>query len=234
MTNRDNPKKGINMENNFYDSHYYNGVSVGKKNRSGTHSDKQTKFLKGLINLENQKKLLDLGCGTGCFLESLNDAQIDSWGIDISRKATDIAKGRVSKPEQIVCENAQVLPFKDSEFDCVTAWGTVEHFPDTSLILEEIKRVAKKDATIFIMVPNAYYYKFVWDTLRKGTGPQKHQEIEFLYSYGEWKKIIESAGLSVINTLRHNKFNKNSFVIWLRNRVVPFYLSNHFVFICKK
>lgn len=222
------------METNFYDSHYYDGIAVGKNPRLASYANKQVRFLRGLISLENQKKLLDLGCGAGNFLESLKDTEIDLWGIDISKKATDLAKARVKRSGQIICKNAQNLPFDDCEFDCLTAWGTVEHFPDTLLILEEIKRVVKKDAIVFIMVPNSYYYKFIWDTLRKGSGPQRHQEIEFLYSCAEWKGLIEESGLSVVNILRHNKFNKSSLVIWLRNIIVPFYFSNHFIFVCKK
>ena len=183
---------------------------------------------------ESGKKLLDVGCGTGIFLASLEETKADLWGIDISTNGTERAKRRVSKPEQIICKDARSLPFNDNEFDYVTALGAIEHFPSIPSILKEIKRVTKDEGKIVIMLPNTYYYKYIWDTLRKGSGPCKHQEIESIYSFKEWKVLIEAAGLSILKVARHNKFNKNPIAIWLRDIFIPFYFSNHFVFICKK
>ena len=223
------------MNSNFYDKVYYSKPSASNKaEKVNSAKTRETQFFKTLIYPEKGKKLLDIGCGLGLFLASVKATGADLWGIDLSKNATDYAKRIVSKPEQIICEDACPLPFKDNEFDYVTAWGTVEHFPKTQYILKEINRVAKDDGKIAIMVPNVYYYKFVWNTLRSGFGPRKHQEIEFLYSFKEWKSLIEAANLNVVRVFRHNKFNKYPMVIRLRNIIIPFYLSNHFIFICTK
>ena len=220
--------------NNFYDESYYSKSDPEKFRQIQPAKARETEFFKSLICPKEGEKILDLGCGEGIFLATLEGRGADLWGIDISRNATEIAKKRVSKPEQIICKNVDILPFSDDEFDYVTAWGVIEHFPCIPSILREIRRVAKKGKEIAIMVPNVYYYKFIWDALRKGSGPTKHQEIESLYSFGEWKKLIEAAGLSILKTSRHNKFNKTPISIWLRNVFIPFYFSNHFIFICSK
>jgi len=221
------------MEDNFYDRHYYKDVKPASSDKKNCPArTKATNFFIGLIDLKPGKKLLDIGCGDGLFLSALEDKGLDLWGIDISRKITEVAKKRVSKPEQIICKEAGQLPFSDKEFDYITAWGVVEHFPDIAAILREIRRVMKDGAEAIIMVPNAYYYKFIWDTLRQGAGPIKHQEIEALFSFKEWKELIEASGLSVVKTFRHNKFNKSLMSIWLRNIFIPFYFSNHFIFEC--
>jgi len=222
------------MNENFYDESYYGklGADTRVERRAAVKSPEQ-KFLESVFCPQAGKKLLDIGCGPGIILGMLEEAGIDLWGIDISKNATEIAKKRVSKPEQIICATADPLPFDDNEFDYAIAWGTIEHFPSIPSILNDIKRVIKESGQAVIMVPNAYYYKFILDTMRKGSGPVKLQEIEALYSFKEWKDLINAAGLSVSKTARHNKFNKPG-LIWLRNILIPFYLSHHFVFVCTK
>jgi len=221
------------MSKDFYDKTYY-GKIIPEKVKISPRKIYENEFYKGLVNPKLGEKLLDLGCGGGLFLVSLEDTGAELWGIDISGNAVDIAKKLVNKPERILCEKADPLPFDNEEFDYVTAWGVVEHLTDTTSMLKEIRRVLKEKGKAFIMVPNTYYYKFVWDTLRKGSGPVRHQEIEYLYSHGEWRNLIEASGFRILKTHKHNKFNKKRFVIWMRNKFIPFYFSNHFIFICKK
>ncbi len=222
---------------NFYDEVYYKDSTAADSAplKISPSTRRENLFYKSLICPAKGEKLLDVGCGTGNYLSSIRSSGGNLWGIDISEIATRNAKKVVDKPEQILCTNADgSLPFAEEEFDYVTAWGVIEHLPSIPKILQEIRRVAKPAATIAIMVPNVYYYSFILRTLRTGAGPVKHQEIEVLYSFKEWKDLIEASGLTVVKTDRHNKFNRSPFVIWLRRLYVPFYLSNHFIYICKK
>jgi len=222
------------MPESFYDTKYYGKLKPSEKvERRAKIKSPEQKFLETIIKPKAGDKILDVGCGPGIILGMLEETGADLWGIDISENAVEIAKKRVSKPEQIICANAEPLPFDSDNFDYVIAWGVIEHFPSIPSILEEIKRVLKKDGQSIIMVPNAYYYKFVWDTFRKGKGPVKLQEIEALYSFKEWKDLMEKAGLVVLRTARHNKFDKPG-LIRLRNFLIPYYFSHHFVFVCSK
>lgn len=222
------------MNKNFYDKHYYGGLNpCDKVERRAQSKSPEHKFLESVFKPEPGKKVLDVGCGPGIILGMLEETEADLWGIDISEKAIEIAKKRVDKPDQVICADADPLPFGDEDFDYVVAWGVVEHFPSIPSILKEIRRVVKKNGRVIIMVPNVYYYKFVWDTLRKGSGPTKLQEIEALYSFKEWKDLIENTGMTVLKVSHHNKFDKPK-LIWLRNLLIPYYFSNHFVFVCTK
>ena len=220
---------------NFYDQHYYKNLR-GNLPEKEPHPGqrRQIRFFKQILCPKENEKLLDLGCGTGDYLSALSDSKADLWGIDISELATAVAKKKVIRPNQILCADALPLPFESNTFDHVTAWGVIEHFPNIPKIIGEIRRVLKADGTSAIMVPNYYYFQFIWDTIRKGSGPVKHQEVETLYSFAEWRTVIEKEGLKIVNVNSHNKFNKSPAAIWLRNKLIPFYLSNHFIFICKK
>lgn len=222
------------MSENFYDKHYYTGLKPGERvERRAPVKSPEQKFLESVFSPAPGDKVLDVGCGPGIILGMLEDANADLWGIDISESAVSIAKKRVRKPDQVICADACPLPFKDNEFDHIIAWGVIEHFPSIPSILKEIARCVERGGSVIVMVPNIYYYKFIWDTLRKGSGPRKLQEIETLYSFKEWKDLIELSGLSVVRTARHNKFDKPRWA-WIRGILIPFYFSHHFVFVCKK
>jgi ubiquinone/menaquinone biosynthesis C-methylase UbiE len=223
------------MSSNFYDDVYYNqssSVCCRRHKGSINPKDVESDFMKNLFHPKPGTRHLDIGCGTGEYLASIDGKGVDLWGIDISKIATDHAREKVAMPEQIICADADPLPFKDEEFDSITAWGVIEHFRSVDSIIQEIARVLKTEGIVAIMVPNVYYYKFIWDALRKGKGPARHQEIEYLYAFKEWVGFLEKNGLSIVQAKRHNKFNKPK-LMWLRN-IIPFYLSNHFIFFCKK
>jgi 2-polyprenyl-3-methyl-5-hydroxy-6-metoxy-1,4-benzoquinol methylase len=223
------------MEDNFYDRVYYQTKPIPKHLLSKYINDKrrEIRFLNTIARLDHPGRLLDIGCGVGDYLESVNRPGIDPWGIDISKKATDVAKTRVSKPEQILCSSAPPLPFEDNSFEYVTAWGVIEHFPSIPRILQEIHRITKPGASIFIMVPNLFYYTFIWNAFKTGRGPIRHQEPEQFFAFQEWKHLLEHHGLRIKTVARHNKFNKSELTAALRTLITPFYLSNHFIFTCE-
>ena len=219
----------------FYDEDYYGGISFAEASTRHLRPNKKREldFYKSLYTPKSGEKLLDIGCGTGDYLVTVEETRAELWGIDISNNAAEVAKRRLKRPEKILCQSADPLPFRDGEFDAVTSFGSIEHIPNLDSILSEIHRVLKKGGHAILMVPNLYYYQFIWKTLRKGTGPVRHQLCEQLYSFGEWKNLIEKAGFKILRLRRHNKFNK-PLLMWLRELLIPFYLSNHFAFVCTK
>ena len=105
--------------------------------------------------------LLDIGAGTGDFL---NVAQNKGWnviGIEPNEKAKEIAiKKGVS-----FSNSAASLP--NHSFDIITMWHVLEHVPNLQEQIKELKRLLKPTGTILIAVPNfksfdANYYGQFW------------------------------------------------------------------------
>lgn len=71
------------MDNSFYDRVYYKSVSGNGRKQLCPAKFREVNFFKSLIYPECGKKLLDIGCGTGIFLKSIEKSEIDLWGIDI-------------------------------------------------------------------------------------------------------------------------------------------------------
>ncbi|RLG57325.1 MAG: malonyl-[acyl-carrier protein] O-methyltransferase BioC, partial [Hadesarchaea archaeon] len=66
-----------------------------------------------LENLPSKiKRLLDLGCGTGMFLNELSSRSEFVVGLDVSSEMLEVAKGRAGRAH-LVLADADALPFID-------------------------------------------------------------------------------------------------------------------------
>lgn len=107
-------------------------------------------FLNNFDGERKQRRILDVGCGTGIMLNYLTQyGQVE--GIDISRRA--IAFCRVRGFTQVHLGDAQKLPFQNNSFDIVTAFDTLEHVKNDQLALKEFYRVLRPGGFILITVP---------------------------------------------------------------------------------
>lgn len=66
------------------------------------------------------KRILDLGCGTGMFLEELSNHAEFVVGVDASPEMLKVAKGRAGKVTLILAD-ADSLPFANGSFDVVVS-----------------------------------------------------------------------------------------------------------------
>jgi ubiquinone/menaquinone biosynthesis C-methylase UbiE len=87
-------------------------------------------------------RILDLGCGTGMFLEELAERNEIVIGVDSSMKMLDIARKRASGAS-LVCADADHLPFKDRSFDVVVSVTLLQNVPEPVVTMKEIARVLK-------------------------------------------------------------------------------------------
>ena len=102
------------------------------------------------------ESLLDIGCGRGEWVGLLQRNSIDAMGIDLNEAM--LAAGRKAGVKNLRAIDAFAF-FKESpadSFDCITAFHIVEHIPFEQLFyfFEELRRIAKPNAQIFIETPN--------------------------------------------------------------------------------
>ena len=110
------------------------------------------------------KNLLDVGCGTGDFLQI---AQQHNWivsGIEPNKDARQIAN---TKTNNSVSKIEQLLELPKQSFDVITLWHVLEHLPHLDKQVSILKSLLKSKGTLIIAVPNyksydAKYYKNHW------------------------------------------------------------------------
>lgn len=115
-----------------------------------------------ITKLQPQKgALLDIGAGTGDFLQEAKNQNWLCTGIEPNEKAKSMAiqKGVSFAPDLASLEN--------HSFDVITMWHVLEHVPDLEKQIQELKRLLKTSGTIVIAVPNyksfdAQHYGKFW------------------------------------------------------------------------
>lgn len=103
----------------------------------------------------DQRRVLDLSCGTGYGADYLGSCAGRIVGIDC---APDIvAKSRADYPRDNVCFIAMdgcALGFRDASFDCIVSQDTIEHIRDDRRFVDELVRVLKPAGTLIIFTPH--------------------------------------------------------------------------------
>jgi len=109
-----------------------------------------------LGDLEN-KRVLDVGCGTGLLAEVATKAKAaDVVGIDISRAMIDTARQRAAYlqlPIRYLRQNALQMRFEPETFDVVMCHFFLHTLSNPILALQEMARVSRNDALLVAIEP---------------------------------------------------------------------------------
>lgn len=113
------------------------------------------------LNLEKNKKILELGCGRGDFLNEFSLYGLEAHGVDVS----DYCKKFFPNLNfQKVDLEKEKLPFDDNFFDIIYSKSIIEHFYYPDKIFEEAYRVLKPGGIIITLTPEwQYIYKSFYD-----------------------------------------------------------------------
>ena len=118
--------------------------------------------------IENNTRVLDVGCGDGILMKYLKDQKkVDTRGLEISKKKVQIC---ISKGLTVIEGNAEedLKQFPNSSFNYVILSQTLQAFYDPEKVIDNLLNVADK---AIITIPNFGYWKVRLDLLIKGTMP---------------------------------------------------------------
>ncbi len=109
-------------------------------------------------------EILDVGTGTGFFLNEMN---INGWrvtGTEKSSDARDFAK-KEFKLDNLPSE--KLFTLKEKSFDAITLWHVLEHVHQLNENMATFNRLLKSEGKLIIAVPNndssdAKHYKQFW------------------------------------------------------------------------
>ncbi len=136
-------------------------------------NEKYSEILKK-VRVNPYDVILDLGCGTGLFLEKLPKPN-RVFGVDISKKMIDIARKRLANHNvHLVLADSDFLPFKDNIFTKLFSFTLLQNVEDPLITLREMVRVCQEDALLIVTI------------------------LEKSISKGNFRKILEYTGLKDI------------------------------------
>ena len=161
------PKPNSEKLSDYYKSEAYISHTDSKKTfLDKVYQQVRSVMLKKKIellekHLPQKGKVLDLGAGTGDFLQTAKKNAWEIEGIEPNEKARKIAE------EKQVFLKTESKSFAGSAFDVISMWHVLEHVPDLEKQLNELDRLLKKNGVLFIAVPNfksydAEHYQEFW------------------------------------------------------------------------
>lgn len=103
------------------------------------------------------KRVLEIGCGTGCHTQLLAQAGCVVTAIDLTPRAVGLTTKRLSIKGDIAevrLMDAEKMEFKDEEFDFVWSWGVIHHSASPERIVKQVWRVLKPGGQFRAMVYN--------------------------------------------------------------------------------
>jgi 2-polyprenyl-3-methyl-5-hydroxy-6-metoxy-1,4-benzoquinol methylase len=112
------------------------------------------KKLKLVERLSNGKRLLDVGCGTGHFIDYCQQHDWQISGVEPNETARKQAENKTSI--EISPELNDVV---GGTFDVITLWHVLEHLPSLEQTMNKLKSLLAPNGILIIAVPNYQAYE---------------------------------------------------------------------------
>ena len=155
-----------------------------------------------LLKSHHQKRILDIGCGTGVLLPDLqNLSPAEIFGGDIDLEHLEMAKDK-SPESHLLGADVHHLPFKAGSFDLVLCHYFLMWTGNPTSALNEMRRVTADDGYVVAFAEPDYggridhppeFIKIrdlqIAGLLRAGADPRMGRELKSLFSAGGFTEI---------------------------------------------
>lgn len=195
-----NPRPSSDIIGEYYKSEEYFSHNDSKKSlTSGIY------YLVRKINLKLKfqivkrnsqgKSLLDIGCGTGEFLNYCKSNGKVVRGVEPGEGARNFARSAYSIDVSASLQEIVAI----ERFDVVTMWHSLEHIADLHGTIARIRELLKENGLLLIAVPN---FKS-WDALHYGLFWAGYDVPRHLYHFSKESLagLLQGYGFSLINTI---------------------------------
>lgn len=151
----------------FYESEDY----ISHTDSSKSLFDKVYQFVKNIalkrkLNLinsfnTNSKSILDVGAGTGDFLQTCKNNSWKVFGTEPNQGARNLAS------QKGITLHENLTDLSNQKFDVITLWHVLEHVDNLFEIIEQLNNLLNENGRLVIAVPNhksydANHYKEFW------------------------------------------------------------------------
>ncbi len=176
------------------DPYFYVQAKVGITKHPGGW--RATRELAKLCQIDANKRVLVVGCGTGISAAKLaKEFGCKVVGVDISPEMVKAASREIKKPGlEFKVGDAQALPFKDNSFDAVISESVTAFPPDKQKAVGEYARVVKPNGfvglneTTWLLTPSKELVDYALNAMG-GARPEREEG---------WRRLLENAGLKVV------------------------------------
>jgi SAM-dependent methyltransferase len=115
--------------------------------------DRRLALIQQYVDLHG-KRMLDIGCGLGMYVEKLRQFSDQVHGCDVDPEKVFKASTRLPNIHLAAAED---LPFPDGSFDVILLNEVIEHVDDDRATIREAYRCLAPGGQIIIYAPNRWY-----------------------------------------------------------------------------
>ena len=154
-----NPRPNDDQLAGYYDSdEYISHSNEGSSLINGLYKIARTFTLrrkrKLIESLSQSKRLLDVGCGTGHFIDYCQQHDWQVSGVE----PNEIARTQAEEKTKIVIRQ-DLSEVADTSFQVITLWHVLEHLPNLEQTMNQLKSLLAPGGVIIIAVPNFEAYE---------------------------------------------------------------------------
>lgn len=129
------------------DRYYAEGYHGGRHGFTAKWCDyRRSQIIHQLGDASSSKRLLDVGCGDGTFLQAMASA---GWQVTGVEKYPGTSRVQGVEIFDSVDQAQSVAPF-----DCVTLWHVLEHLPHPSKVLQSLRSLLAPSGILVVAVPD--------------------------------------------------------------------------------
>lgn len=139
-------------------------------------------------------RLLDIGCGTGIFLDSARKEGWDVVGVELSDYAANYARRKMKLP--VITGTVMDTELDNDSFDLVTLWDVIEHLHNPREALTRIHHLLKADGLVALSTPN--FGSLAANLLGKRWGFVGPGEHIYLFTPETLHRMLSRTGFEVI------------------------------------
>ncbi len=131
-------------------------------------------------------RIVDIGCGTGATLRTLEPMARRGVGVDISSVALRLCAE--SGLSDLVQGSVEGVPLQDEQFDLSLCLDVLEHVDDAAGA-RELHRICRPGGALIVTVPA---YHWLWSEHDEAVGHRRR------YRASELRKVLEGAGFRIV------------------------------------
>lgn len=149
--------------------------------------------LRRLRQFKRRGRLLEIGVGSGIFLDQARQAGFECMGIDASKRIADQVQQVYKLP--VFCGYLEEFCLSHGQpgFDVIVMNHVLEHMPNPSDALRRVDRLLAKGGILHIGVPNVSG----WDAVLPGWTAYEPYHL-FYFSPATLRRIVENVSMQVL------------------------------------